>query len=49
MMDIKLELNLEEVNIVLNALATRPYVEVAQLIGKIQEQGNEQIKEKNYD
>lgn len=46
-MDIKLELSLEEVNIVLNALSTRPYMEVAELIGKIQTQGNEQIEAGN--
>ena len=47
MTDVKLELSLEEINIVLNALSIRPYAEVAEVIGKIQEQGNKQIKEAN--
>ena len=46
-MNINLELNLKEVNIILNALSTRPYVEVAQLIENIQKQGNEQMIENN--
>lgn len=42
-MNIKLEFTVDEVNVILNALANRPYGEVAELIGKIQAQGNEQI------
>ena len=42
-MDIKLNLNLNEVNYILNVLAERPYAEVAPLIGKIKSQGNEQV------
>ena len=41
-MDIKLNLNLNEVNYILNVLAERPYAEVAQLIDKIKSQGDEQ-------
>lgn len=42
-MDIKLNLTIEETNYILNVLAERPYNEVADLIMKIQQQGNEQI------
>ena len=44
-MEIKLTLTVDEVNLVLNALAARPYAEVAELIGKIQTQGQKQIEE----
>ena len=43
-MDVKLTLCVEEVNIVLNALANRPYGEVFQLIQKIREEGEKQIQ-----
>ena len=43
-MDIKLELSLNEVNIILNALAFRPYGEVCGVIDKIQKQGNTQLE-----
>lgn len=33
----------EEANVVLNALALRPYMEVAELIGKIHEQAAQQL------
>jgi hypothetical protein len=46
-MDIKLNLTLEEINFVLNVLAERPYGEVAPLIEKIRQQGNEQFKDSN--
>lgn len=42
---IKLELKLEEVNIILDSLSQMPYKNVFQLINKIQEQGNKQIKD----
>ena len=42
-MNIKLELTVEETNIILNALSGRPYVEVAELISKIRTQGEEQL------
>lgn len=45
MENIKLELSVNDVNIILNALANRPYVEVAELIGKIQNEGNKQLSE----
>lgn len=44
-MDIKLSLTVNEVNIILNALASRPYAEVAGLIGKIQTEGEKQLAE----
>jgi len=42
-MDIKLNLTVEETNFILNVLAERPYAEVAPLIEKIKQQGNEQV------
>lgn len=44
-MNIKLELTVDEVNVVLNALASRPYGEVADLIGKIHTEGEKQLKD----
>lgn len=44
---IKLDLTLDEVNYILNALSEKPYKEVFPLIVKIQEQGNKQIKDDN--
>lgn len=41
---IKLELTQDEINYILFALSEKPYKEVFELIGKIQKQGNEQIK-----
>ena len=41
---IELKLSLEEVNLVLNALAVRPYMEVAELIEKIKAEGERQLK-----
>ena len=38
----KLELEIQEVNLVLAALAAQPYAQVAPLIAKIQEQVNQQ-------
>ena len=48
-MEITLTLTVDEVNIVLNALASRPYAEVAELIGKIQADGEKQLAEKPND
>lgn len=42
-MDIKLNLTVDEVNIILNALSNRPYGEVAELIGKIKTEGEKQL------
>lgn len=47
-MDIKLNLTLDEINYILNALSSRPYIEVAELIAKIQTEGERQIAQSNY-
>lgn len=41
--ELQLNLNLEEVNLILAALSERPFREVFELIGKIHEQGSEQL------
>jgi dihydroxyacetone kinase len=43
--NIKLELSVEEVNVILNALGSRPYVEVFSLVQKIQTQASGQMEE----
>ena len=43
-MNINLQLTLEETNIILNALSNRPYIEVAELIGKIKTEGDRQYQ-----
>ena len=43
MENIKLELSVEETNIILNALSNRPYAEVCGLINKIQTEGSKQL------
>lgn len=47
-MDIKLNLTLDEINYILNVLSSRPYIEVAELITKIQTEGERQIAQSNY-
>ncbi len=42
-MEITLKLSVDEVNIILNALANRPYGEVADLVYKIKTEGEKQI------
>ena len=44
MNEIRLTLTLEEVNSVLNALATQPYAQVQPLVAKIQTQGSAQLQ-----
>ena len=44
MADIKLELSIEEVDYILTALSKQPFVEVADIITKIQEQGRPQVE-----
>lgn len=44
---IELTLSLEEVNKILESLGRQPYVEVYQLINKIQQQAGSQIEGKN--
>ena len=43
-MNITLELTVDEVNVVLRCLGKHPFDEIAQLIGKIKTQGEEQIQ-----
>ena len=49
MMNIKFELSVDEVNIILNALSTRPYIEVVELIEKIKSTGNNQLIKENLE
>lgn len=42
---VNLEINLEDVNVVLNALAQQPYIQVHELIRNIQAQATQQLKE----
>lgn len=44
-MNIKLELTVDEINVILNALAGRPYAEVAEVIDKIRSEGDRQLSE----
>lgn len=41
----KLELDLNEINTILAALGAQPYTQVFQLVTKIQQQAQEQLKE----
>ena len=43
-MALNLNLELEEVNLILRSLGKHPFDEIAQLINKIQQQGEAQIK-----
>ena len=45
--NIKLELNLEEVNTILASLGKHPFENIFQLINKIQAQGTEQLPKNN--
>ena len=40
----KLDLSLEEVNVILSALGSQPYAQVFNLVTKIQQQAQEQLK-----
>ena len=42
--NIVISLNVEELNIILNSLSELPFKEVYTLIGKLNQQANEQIK-----
>lgn len=44
---IKLELKIEEVQLILNALSTLPYAQVATIITLVKSQAEEQLKEKS--
>lgn len=43
MKEIKLQLSIEEINLVLTALGNLPFIQVHELIGKIQTQAAEQL------
>ncbi|MCG8700917.1 MAG: hypothetical protein MI922_22890 [Bacteroidales bacterium] len=47
MENIKLELTIDEANTIINLLGQQPYVKVARLIHKIQEQGSTQVESEN--
>ncbi|HNP71114.1 MAG TPA: hypothetical protein PKK15_08405 [Kouleothrix sp.] len=49
MQPIQLSLTLEETNMVLEALGQLPYIKVYQLIGKIQQQAQEQLQTSQAD
>lgn len=39
----KLDLTIDQINVILNALGAAPYAQVANLIAEIQKQGQEQL------
>jgi hypothetical protein len=43
-MELNLKISLEEANLILKALGNLPFSQVYELIGKINEQANEQLK-----
>lgn len=45
-MNFKFELTEQEAQIILNALVKEPYIQVVEVVNKIQEQASKQIKEK---
>lgn len=47
MQKITLSLTLEETNLIIKSLAKEPFQDVFELIGKINEQADEQIKKSN--
>ena len=47
MKEIKLELKIEEINVILTALGNLPFIQVHELIGKIQAQASEQLSVMN--
>lgn len=46
-MEIKLNLSIEEVNLILASLQKQPYEVVASLVAKIKTEGDGQVKEQN--
>ena len=44
MMSLNINLEIEEVNLILRSLGKHPFDEIAQLINKIQQQGEAQLK-----
>lgn len=47
MNDITLTLTLNEVNLIMSALGNAPYVQVADLIGKVKQQAQSQLEKKD--
>ena len=47
MNDITLTLTLNEVNMIMSALGTAPYVQVAELVGKVKQQAQSQLEKKD--
>ena len=45
--EIKLVLTLDETNVVLSALGDKPFIQVAELIGKVREQAQPQVPDEN--
>lgn len=45
--DIDLRLSFQEVNVIFKALGQQPFQDVYEIIGKINEQVNEQMKDQN--
>ena len=45
MQTLQLNLSIDEINIILEALGEQPYVKVSQIIGKIQQQASDQLQE----
>jgi hypothetical protein len=44
---LQLQLTLEELNLILKALGSQPFNQVYEIIGKIHDQANQQLKNKN--
>jgi hypothetical protein len=47
--EIQISLSFDEVNLVLKALGSLPFSQVFELIGKIHDQANEQVRNNNDD
>lgn len=49
MKELDFSLTLEEVNLILKALGKMPFVDVYEVIGKLNKQANEQLKKTNIE
>jgi len=47
MNDIALTLTLNEINLIMSALGNAPYVQVAELVGKVKQQAQSQLEKKD--
>ena len=47
MENVKIEITLDELNLIFKALGDRPFNEVYELIGKLNDQVNEQLGDRN--